>query len=157
MRVHWCDSGMRGLSAGGSPQDDLGFTTLKHNILNKPCKNCECCHNWLSGTKDCHEFSFSIVRTVINSVSNVTSLQDCLFKIVKNCLNCLSCQKLSKIVKNCQNCQKLTKFYNANNFDNFLIFLTMTMIILDTCGLWTFEYNSDNWEAEFRQSFLPDN
>ena len=63
------------------------------------------CHNLLSGNKDCHEFRFSIVKTVIN-VSNVPSLQDCLFKIVKNCL---SCQKLSKIDKDCPKLSKLSK------------------------------------------------
>ena len=35
------------------------------------------CHSLLSGNKSCHEFMVSIVRIVI-SVSNVTSLQDCL-------------------------------------------------------------------------------
>merc|ERR1711989_268880 len=35
------------------------------------------CHSLLSGSKDCHEFRFSIVRIVI-IVSNVTSLKDCL-------------------------------------------------------------------------------
>ena len=35
------------------------------------------CHSLLSGNKNCHEFRVSIVRIVI-SVSNVTSLQDCL-------------------------------------------------------------------------------
>ena len=59
------------------------------------------CHNQLSGNKDCHEFRFSIVRIVI-SVSNVTSLQDCLFNCQNgksNCLNCENCRQLSKIVK----------------------------------------------------------
>ena len=64
--------------------------------------------------KDCHEFRFSIVRIVI-SVSNVTSLQDCLFNCQNgksNCLNCENCRQLSKFVKivgNCQNCQKLSR------------------------------------------------
>ena len=35
------------------------------------------CHFLLKGNKNCHEFKVSIVRIVI-SVSNVTSLQDCL-------------------------------------------------------------------------------
>ena len=61
------------------------------------------CHNWLSGTKDCHEFRFSIVRTVrtvitVITVSNVTNLK--IVKIAKIVLkivikNCY--QKLSKI------------------------------------------------------------
>ena len=69
------------------------------------------CHNLLSDNNDCHEFRFSIVRIVI-SVSNVTSLQDCLF-------NCQNCQKLSelsqlsklskKIVKIVDKIQKIVK------------------------------------------------
>ena len=61
------------------------------------------CHNWLLGTKDCHEFRFSIVRTdrtviTVITVSNVTSLK--IVKIAKIVLkivikNCY--QKLSKI------------------------------------------------------------
>ena len=35
------------------------------------------CHSLLLSNKNCHEFSFSTVRIII-SVSNVTSLQDCL-------------------------------------------------------------------------------
>ena len=35
------------------------------------------CHSLLSDNNDCHEFRFSTVRIAI-SVSNVTSLQDCL-------------------------------------------------------------------------------
>ena len=35
------------------------------------------CHSQLSGNKGCQEFGFSIVG-IANSVSNVTSLQDCL-------------------------------------------------------------------------------
>ena len=66
------------------------------------------CHNQLSVTKDCHEFRFSNVRTVI-SVSSVTSLQDCLFKIVSTVSVVKNYQKLSKtakIVKIVKNCQK---------------------------------------------------
>ena len=29
----------------------------------------------------------------------------------------------------------------------------MTMIILETCGLWDIDYNSDNWELEFMTIF----
>ena len=65
------------------------------------------CHNWLLGTKDCHEFRFSIVRTdrtviTVITVSNVTSLKivkiaKIVLKIViKNCHQKL----LSKIVQN---------------------------------------------------------
>ena len=30
----------------------------------------------------------------------------------------------------------------------------MTMIILETCGLWDIDYNSDNWELEFMTIFV---
>ena len=36
-------------------------------------------------------------------------------------------------------------------FDNF------EKTILETCDIWDTDYNSDNLEPEFRQSFLPDN
>ena len=32
--------------------------------------------------------------------------------------------------------------------------MTMTMIILETCGLWDIDYNSDNWELEFMTIFV---
>ena len=54
-----------------------------------------------SVTINCHEFRFSIVRIVI-SVSNVPSLQDCLFNCQNgnsNCLNYENCRQLSSIVK----------------------------------------------------------
>ena len=48
------------------------------------------CHNKLSGNKDCHEYSFSIVRIVIR-VSSVTCNQ---------CLNCqVSGHKISTNLK----------------------------------------------------------
>ena len=61
------------------------------------------CHNWLSGNNDCHEFWFSIVRIVIG-VSNVTSLQDCLF-------NCKNCWKLSQLYSFQQNNAKICGNY----------------------------------------------
>ena len=73
------------------------------------------CHSLLSGNKDCHEFRFLIVRIVI-SVSNVTSLQDCLN--VKNyCQNCQHFSKLSKLTKIVKNCQK---FKSCESFSTFL-------------------------------------
>ena len=80
----------------------LGHRGLRYDFLKrKQRKNCECCPVSKLIVK------FSIVRILI-SVSNVTSLQDCLFNC-QNCPNCLSCQKLSKIVKIIKNCQKLSK------------------------------------------------
>ena len=91
----------------------LSSPTSRENISNiARIANAVQCHNWLSGNKDCHEFRFSIVRIVI-SVSNVTSLQDCLFNCQNgksNCLNCENCRQLSAIVKNCQNCKQMLKF-----------------------------------------------
>ena len=41
------------------------------------------------------------------------------------------------------------------HFWQFLTLLTMlTMIILETCGLWVIDYNSDNWEPEFMTIFV---
>ena len=50
-------------------------------------KNCECCPVSLLivRQKDCYKIRFSIVRIVI-SVSNVTSLWDCLCHCLCNCL-----------------------------------------------------------------------
>ena len=53
---------------------------MKFHIFAKHRKNCECCPVSLlivRSKKDCHDFRFSIVRIVF-SVSNVTSLWDCL-------------------------------------------------------------------------------
>ena len=68
---------------------------IDHLTHKKLRKNCECCpvSQLIVRSQRFHEFRFSIVRIVV-SVSNVTSLLDCLFKIVKNCLNCLGCQKI---------------------------------------------------------------
>ena len=47
-------------------------------------------------------------------------------------------------------------FFFLEIFDNLFtvltigMILTMTMIILETCGLSDIEYNSDNWEPEFK-------
>ena len=70
---------------------------------------------------DSHEFRFSIVRIAI-SVSNVTSLQDCLFKcqnckkkivwivsVVKIVQNYKELSKIVEIIQNCWNCPKLLK------------------------------------------------
>ena len=54
----------------------------------------------MSGTKDCHEFRFLIVRIVI-SVSNVTSLQDCLLKIVSLILPPREYEELSFKLSTC--------------------------------------------------------
>ena len=73
-----------------------------------------------SVTLNCHEFRFSIVRILLVSVSNVTSLQDCICncpngKTLQNCLNCRKiqiCPRLSKKIQICKifkNCQKIVK------------------------------------------------
>ena len=54
----------------------------------------------MSGNKDCHEFRFLIVRIVI-SVSNVTSLQDCLLKIVSLILPPREYEELSFKLSTC--------------------------------------------------------
>ena len=54
---------------------DIQKSKVKSNIAR--IANAVHCHSLLSGNKNCHEFRVSIVRIVI-SVSNVTSLQDCL-------------------------------------------------------------------------------
>ena len=41
-------------------------------------------------------------------------------------------------------------FDTSHNYDD----LTMTMIILETCGLWDIDYNSNNWEPELMRIFV---
>ena len=89
------------------PRPTLAVSFTEHR------KNCECCPVSLLIVivivivkQDCHEFRFSIVRIVI-SVSNDTSLQDCLFNCQNGksyCLNCENCRQLSKIVKIVNKC-----------------------------------------------------
>ena len=83
------------------------------NYRHKHRKNCKCCPAWLLIVRSQRwsELRFSIVRILI-SVSNVTSLQDCLFNCENgksNCLNCENCRQLSSIVKKCQNCKQMLK------------------------------------------------
>ena len=58
------------------------------------------CHSWLSGSKDCHEFRFSIV-TIVISVSNVSRI----FKF----------SKIVKFVNNWPTCQNLSCLWTAKN------------------------------------------
>ena len=46
-------------------------------------------------------------------------------------------------------------FDNFEHLNNFAI-LAITKTILETYDIWDTDYNSDNWEPEFRQSLLPD-
>ena len=71
-------------------------------------------HYSLTSGHDCHDVRFSIVRIVI-SVSNVTSLQDCLWHSLC-CCHCLGLHhllsKLSNIVKHHQHFQKHWKNFS---------------------------------------------
>ena len=77
----------------------LEMNSVCYNINVKHLKNCECCPLSLLIVRWQRLSWIQVLnfRTVI-SVSNVTSLQDCLF----NCQNFQKLSKLSKIVKNCQ-------------------------------------------------------
>ena len=39
---------------------------------------------------------------------------------------------------------------------NFFTMFTFAKTILETCDIWDTDYNSDNWEPQFRQSLWPD-
>ena len=52
--------------------------------------------------------------------------------------------------------QSFTIFDTLDNFDNFFTMFTFAKTILETCDIWDTDYNSDNWEPQFRQSLWPD-
>ena len=90
-----------GLKYCFGPARLIVFITHQGSLQRKHRKNCKCCpvsQLIVRYYKDCHETRFSIVRIVI-SVSNVTSLQDCLFNRQNWKGNCLICENCCQLLK----------------------------------------------------------